>query len=92
MIDAFHGRHRKKELPAKYIQFKRYDIDISKVPMMIYPAPLPERRILKRVGGTTVRAFTAPERSPEVHGRTGSWALASMCWSSEEGRSEAASM
>jgi len=38
MIDALHGEGTvRKELPAKYIQFKRYDIDISKVPMLIYP-------------------------------------------------------
>ncbi|MBI5561860.1 MAG: FAD-binding protein [Deltaproteobacteria bacterium] len=38
MIDALHGEGTvRKELPAKYIQFKRYDIDISKLPMLIYP-------------------------------------------------------
>ena len=38
MIDLLHGEGTvRKELPAKYIQFKRYDIDISRVPMLIYP-------------------------------------------------------
>ena len=38
MIDILHGEGTvRKELPAKYIQFKRYDIDISKEPMLIYP-------------------------------------------------------
>lgn len=38
MIDALHGEGTvRKELPAKYIQFKRYDIDISRLPMLIYP-------------------------------------------------------
>src|SRR3990172_832234 len=37
MIDMLHGEGTvRKELPAKYIQFKRYEIDISKVPMLIY--------------------------------------------------------
>ncbi len=38
MIDILHGDGTvRKELPAKYIQFKRYNIDISKVPMLVYP-------------------------------------------------------
>ena len=38
MIDLLHGEGTvKKELPAKYIQFKRYGIDISKEPMLVYP-------------------------------------------------------
>lgn len=38
MIDMLHGEGTvRKELPAKYIQFKRYGIDISKSPMLIYP-------------------------------------------------------
>jgi succinate dehydrogenase / fumarate reductase flavoprotein subunit/L-aspartate oxidase len=38
MIDILHGEGTvRKELPAKYIQFKRYNIDISKVPMLVYP-------------------------------------------------------
>lgn len=38
MIDMLHGEGTvRKELPAKYIQFKRYNIDISKLPMLVYP-------------------------------------------------------
>lgn len=38
MIDLLHGEGTvKRELPAKYIQFKRYGIDISKEPMLVYP-------------------------------------------------------
>jgi len=38
MIDILHGPGTvEKELPAKFIQFKRYDIDISKEPMLVYP-------------------------------------------------------
>lgn len=38
LIDLLHGEGTvKRELPAKYIQFKRFGIDIAKVPMLIYP-------------------------------------------------------
>jgi succinate dehydrogenase / fumarate reductase flavoprotein subunit/L-aspartate oxidase len=38
MIDILHGSGTvEKELPAKFIQFKRYDVDISKEPMLVYP-------------------------------------------------------
>ncbi|MBN2333775.1 MAG: FAD-binding protein [Deltaproteobacteria bacterium] len=38
MIEVLEGPGAvKQELPAKYIQFMRYDIDISKVPMLVYP-------------------------------------------------------
>jgi len=38
MIDILHGPGTvERELPAKFIQFKRYDIDISKDPMLVYP-------------------------------------------------------
>ncbi len=38
MIDLLHGEGAvKKELPAKFIQFNRHDIDISKEPMLVYP-------------------------------------------------------
>jgi succinate dehydrogenase/fumarate reductase flavoprotein subunit len=38
MIDLLEGPGTvEKEFPAKFILFKRYDIDISKVPMLIYP-------------------------------------------------------
>ena len=38
MIDILHGDGTvERELPAKFIQFKRYEIDISKEPMLVYP-------------------------------------------------------
>ncbi len=38
MIDILHGAGTvERELPAKFIQFKRYEIDISKEPMLVYP-------------------------------------------------------
>ncbi len=38
MIDEIHGPGTvKKELPAKFIQFERHGIDISKEPMLVYP-------------------------------------------------------
>ncbi len=38
MIDQLHGEGTvKKELPAKFIQFSRHGIDISKEPMLVYP-------------------------------------------------------
>lgn len=38
MIDMLHGEGTvRKELPAKYIQFNRYGIDISKEPLLVYP-------------------------------------------------------
>lgn len=38
MIDLLEGEgFVEREFPAKFILFKRYDIDISKVPMLVYP-------------------------------------------------------
>ncbi len=38
MIDLLHGEGTvRKELPAKYIQFNRYGIDISREPLLVYP-------------------------------------------------------
>jgi len=38
MIDLLHGEGTvRKELPAKFIQFQRHEIDISKEPMLVYP-------------------------------------------------------
>lgn len=38
MIDLLHGEGTvRKELPAKYIQFKRHAIDISREPMLVFP-------------------------------------------------------
>ncbi len=38
MIEELHGEGSvRKELPAKFIQFERHGIDISKEPMLVYP-------------------------------------------------------
>ena len=38
MIELLHGEGTvRKELPAKFIQFERHGIDISKKPMLVYP-------------------------------------------------------
>lgn len=73
MIDALHGEGTvRKELPAKYIQFKRYDIDISKVPMLIYPT------LHYQNGGISINdksettipgLYSAGEVAGGVHGR-----------------------
>ena len=73
MIDLIHGEGTvRKELPAKYIQFQRYNIDISKVPMLVYPT------LHYQNGGlsiddnamTTVPGlFSAGEVAGGIHGR-----------------------
>jgi succinate dehydrogenase / fumarate reductase flavoprotein subunit/L-aspartate oxidase len=73
MIDMLHGDGTvRKELPAKYIQFKRYDIDISKVPMLVYPT------LHYQNGGLEINEwcetsvaglYSAGEVSGGVHGR-----------------------
>lgn len=73
MIDMLHGEGTvRKELPAKYIQFKRYDIDISKVPMLVYPTLHYQNGGLRinEWGETTVAGlYSAGEVSGGVHGR-----------------------
>ncbi len=73
MIDMLHGDGTvRKELPAKYIQFKRYNIDISKEPMLIYPT------LHYQNGGLAINEFgetgvegllSAGEVAGGVHGR-----------------------
>ncbi|HZX36509.1 MAG TPA: FAD-binding protein [Thermodesulfobacteriota bacterium] len=73
MIDLIHGEGTiRKELPAKYIQFKRYNIDISKEPMLIYPT------LHYQNGGLSINdksetsvkgLYAAGEVSGGVHGR-----------------------
>ena len=73
MIDFLHGEGTvRKELPAKYIQFKRYGIDISKEPMLIYPT------LHYQNGGISINAdcetsipglYCAGEVTGGVHGR-----------------------
>ncbi|MBT7893193.1 MAG: FAD-binding protein, partial [Deltaproteobacteria bacterium] len=72
MIEALHGEGSvKKELPAKYIQFIRHDIDISKHPMLVYPT------LHYQNGGININAeaetaipglFAAGETVGGVHG------------------------
>lgn len=73
MIDMLHGEGTvRKELPAKYIQFKRYDIDISKVPMLIYPTLHYQNGGIKinEWAETSVPGlFSAGEVAGGVHGR-----------------------
>jgi succinate dehydrogenase / fumarate reductase flavoprotein subunit/L-aspartate oxidase len=73
MIDMLHGDGTvRKELPAKYIQFKRYDIDISKVPMLIYPTLHYQNGgiAIDEWAQTTVPGlFSAGEVAGGVHGR-----------------------
>ncbi|MBI5886102.1 MAG: FAD-binding protein [Deltaproteobacteria bacterium] len=73
MIDALHGEGTvRKELPAKYIQFKRYDIDISKLPMLIYPTLHYQNGgigINERSETTIPGLYSAGEVTGGVHGR-----------------------
>ncbi|MBI5888863.1 MAG: FAD-binding protein [Deltaproteobacteria bacterium] len=73
MIDMLHGEGAvRKELPAKYIQFKRYGIDISKEPMLIYPTLHYQNGGLgiDDWGRTNIEGlFSAGEVTGGVHGR-----------------------
>lgn len=73
MIDILHGEGTvRKELPAKYIQFKRYDIDISKVPMLVYPTLHYQNGGIKidEWSATSVPGlYSAGEVAGGVHGR-----------------------
>ncbi|MBI5233187.1 MAG: FAD-binding protein [Deltaproteobacteria bacterium] len=73
MIDMLHGEGTvKKELPAKHIQFKRYNIDISKDPMLVYPTLHYQNGGIKidEHAGTSVKGlFGAGEVTGGVHGR-----------------------
>jgi len=73
MIEALHGEGTvRKELPAKYIQFKRYGIDISKEPMLVYPTLHYQNGglMINANGETTVPGlYSAGEVTGGVHGR-----------------------
>jgi succinate dehydrogenase / fumarate reductase flavoprotein subunit/L-aspartate oxidase len=73
MIDLLHGEGAvKKELPAKYIQFKRYHIDISKEPMLLYPTLHYQNGGIKieATGKTAIDGlYAAGEVTGGVHGR-----------------------
>ncbi|RLB69205.1 MAG: succinate dehydrogenase/fumarate reductase flavoprotein subunit [Deltaproteobacteria bacterium] len=72
MIEVLEGEGAvKRELPAKHIQFMRYGIDISKVPMLVYPT------LHYQNGGLTIAdssatnvsgLFAAGEATGGVHG------------------------
>ncbi|MBI5826664.1 MAG: FAD-binding protein [Deltaproteobacteria bacterium] len=73
MIDMLHGEGTvRKELPAKYIQFKRYDMDISKSPMLIYPTLHYQNGgiLINEWAETGVKGlYSAGEVAGGVHGR-----------------------
>ncbi|MDO8426702.1 MAG: FAD-binding protein [Deltaproteobacteria bacterium] len=73
MIDLLHGEGTvRKELPAKYIQFKRYDIDISREPMLIYPTLHYQNGgiLIDEWAETSIEGlFGAGEVAGGVHGR-----------------------
>ncbi|MBI5810659.1 MAG: FAD-binding protein [Deltaproteobacteria bacterium] len=73
MIEMLHGEGTvRKELPAKHIQFKRYDIDISKVPMLIYPTLHYQNGGIRidEHGRTSIEGlYGAGEVTGGVHGR-----------------------
>ena len=73
MIDQLHGEGTvRKELPAKYIQFIRHGIDISKEPMLIYPTLHYQNGGIDIMdkGDTTLPGFySAGEVTGGVHGR-----------------------
>ncbi|MBI5599703.1 MAG: FAD-binding protein [Deltaproteobacteria bacterium] len=73
MIDMLHGTGTvRKELPAKYIQFKRYNIDISKEPMLVYPTLHYQNGGVRidEFGGTSLKGFfAAGEVTGGVHGK-----------------------
>ena len=72
MIDMLEGPGTvEKELPAKFIQFKRYDIDISKEPMLVFPTLHYQNGGLKINDNTSTNIpglFVAGEASGGVHG------------------------
>ncbi len=73
LIDLIHGEGTvRRELPAKYTQFKRYNIDISKEPMLVYPTLHYQNGGIKidQWCETDVRGlFAAGETTGGVHGR-----------------------
>ncbi len=72
MIEMLAGEGTvKKEFPGKYILFKRYDIDISKEPMLIYPTLHYQNGGLefRQTGETGVPGlFVAGEVGGGIHG------------------------
>ena len=72
MIEEIHGPGSvRKELPAKFIQFERHGIDISKQPMLVYPTLHYQNGGINVDGTTTTQLpglFGAGEVIGGVHG------------------------
>jgi len=72
MIDLLHGEGTvRKELPAKFIQFKRHGIDISKEPMLVYPTLHYQNggiKINERAETSVPGLFAAGEVVGGIHG------------------------
>lgn len=72
LIDELHGPGTvQRELPAKYIQFKRFGIDIAKVPMLVYPTLHYQNggiAINDRSEATIPGLYAAGETTGGVHG------------------------
>ena len=73
MIDMLHGEGTvQRELPAKYIQFKRFGIDIAKYPMLVYPTLHYQNggiSINEHSQTTVPGLYAAGETTGGVHGR-----------------------
>lgn len=73
MIELLHGSGTiQRDLPAMYLQFKRFDIDITREPILVYPALHYQNGGIKidAQGATTVaNLYAAGEVSGGVHGR-----------------------
>jgi succinate dehydrogenase / fumarate reductase flavoprotein subunit/L-aspartate oxidase len=72
MIDMLEGPGTvERELPAKFVQFKRYGIDISKEPMLVYPTLHYQNggiQIADSAATTVPGLFAAGETTGGVHG------------------------
>lgn len=73
MIDIFRGKgFVEKNFPAKYRQFMRYDIDISKQPLLIYPTLHYQNGGIKITPDSLTKIpnlYVAGEVSGGIHGR-----------------------
>ena len=72
MLDLLHGQgYVRKEFPGKHILFRRYDIDISREPMLIYPTLHYQNGGVEFKSDATTRLdglFAAGEVAGGVHG------------------------
>jgi succinate dehydrogenase/fumarate reductase flavoprotein subunit len=73
LIDQLHGKgHLQRSLPAMFRQYKRFDIDITKYPMLVYPTLHYQNgglEIDERARTSVPGLFVAGEASGGVHGR-----------------------